>query len=109
MNNLNIITSYDDFEKRSIILENVDTEEYIESIDQSIIEKLIDLAGSEEDVEAAAKEAFEELEKSFERNEVEFDGSNSAENLAISALVVKLVEQGKIGPDEADDFIENIM
>lgn len=106
MNNNKLFTSFNDFNTYSKVFEN---EESSSNVDESIIEKLVDLVGSEEEVEEAAKEAFEELQKSFERNEVEADEAQSAENLAISALIVKLVEQGKLGPEEADDFIKDIM
>lgn len=106
MNN-KLFTSFTEFNTYSKIYEN--EEEYTANVDESIIEKLVDMVGSEDDVEAAAKESFEELQKSFEKNEIEVEEAQSAENLAISALIVKLVEQGKIGPDEADDFIKNIM
>lgn len=80
-----------------------------EMVDPSIIEKLVDIVGSEEDVEGAAKEAFEELKSSFEKNEIELKEEDAPEALALSALILKLVELGKIGPQEADSFIqENI-
>lgn len=75
-------------------------------IDPKIIEHLVDLVGSEEDVEQAAKEAFEELKRSFDENEVEVKDGDSPDLLAMSALVLKLVELGKLGPQEADSFIE---
>ena len=78
-------------------------------IDPKIIEHLVDLVGSEEDVEQAAKEAFEELKKSFDENEVEVKDGDSPDLLAMSALVLKLVELGKLGPQEADSFIEETL
>lgn len=75
-------------------------------IDPKIIEHLVELVGSEEEVEQAAKEAFEELKKSFDENEVEVKDGDSPDLLAMSALVLKLVELGKLGPQEADSFIE---
>lgn len=77
-----------------------------ELIDPSIIENLVDIVGSEEEVESAAKEAFEELKASFEKNEVEIKDGESPDSLAMAALVLKLVETGKLGPQEADKFIE---
>ena len=68
----------------------------------------IDLVGSEEDVEECAKESFEELQKAFERGEVEAK-EGPADKLALSALIVKLVEKGKLGPHEADSFIEDVL
>ncbi len=77
-----------------------------EMVDPTVIEKLVDIVGSEEDVEAAAKEAFDELKASFEKNEIEIEEGDAPESLAMAALVLKLVEMGKIGPQEADSFIE---
>ena len=76
------------------------------SIEPAIIENLVDLVGSEEEVELAAKEAFEELKKAFDDNDVELKEGDAPESLAMSALVLKLVEKGKLGPQEADTFIE---
>jgi hypothetical protein len=76
------------------------------NVNPDIIEKLVDLVGSEDEVEAAAKEAFEELQKSFDENEVELKEGDAPETLAMSALILKLVETGKLGPQEADSFIE---
>ena len=75
-------------------------------IDPSIIDNLVDVVGSEEDVETAAKEAFEELKTAFDKNEVEIKDGSSPDSLAMAALVLKLVEMGKLGPQEADTFIE---
>jgi hypothetical protein len=76
------------------------------SVDPTVIENLVELVGSEEDVETAAKEAFEELKKAFDENDIELKGEDAPESLAMSALVLKLVELGKLGPQEADRFIE---
>ena len=76
------------------------------SIDPTIIENLVELVGSEEEVESAAKEAFEELKKAFDENDIELKEGDAPESLAMSALVLKLVELGKLGPQEADKFIE---
>ena len=106
MNTIKLITSYQDF-TNNLILEGLNSENYVESMDQSIIEKLVDMVGDESDVEDAAKESFEELQKSFERGELEVDEMKSAETLAITSLVLKLVENGKLDPLDADDFLEN--
>ena len=37
---------------------------------------------------------------------VELDEGETAESLAMASLIVKLVEKGKLGPEEADTFIE---
>ena len=96
-------TSFSSF-NASIINENAETEM---DMDETILGDLVDLVGSEQDVEDCAREAFEDLKKSFERNEAEIPEGERGEHLAISALIVKLVEKGKLGPQEADSFIEN--
>jgi hypothetical protein len=77
------------------------------NIDNSIIEELVELVGSEEDIEAAAEAAYNDLKAAAESDSVEMNDEDVPEKLAIAALVVKLVEMGKLGPDEADDFIAN--
>lgn len=76
------------------------------NIDDTILDALVELVGSEEEVEAAAEASFNDLSAAFEKDELEMTEADMPEKLAIAALVVKLVEMGKIGPDEADLFIE---
>jgi hypothetical protein len=80
-------------------------EENALDLDTQMLDELVELVGSEEEVEAAAKEAHEDLVAAFERNEVEIDEYAVPEKLAIASLILKLVEQGKIGPEDADQFI----
>lgn len=108
MNKIKLVTSYQDFISNKVF-EGLDSEDYMESMDQSIIEKLVDMVGEESDVEDAAKESFEELQKSFERGELEVDEMKSAETLAITSLILKLVDNGKLDPLDADEFLENII
>lgn len=75
------------------------------NIDEKILDALVELVGSEEEVEAAAESSFNELTAAFEKGEIEMEESDIPEKLALAALIVKLVEMGKIGPDEADSFI----
>ena len=75
------------------------------NIDESILDALVEIVGSEEEVEAAAKEAHDDLMAAFEKNEVEVGEEDVPEKLAVAALVIKLVEMGKIGPEEADSII----
>lgn len=75
------------------------------NIDESILDALVEIVGSEEEVEAAAKEAHEDLMAAFEKNEVEVGEEDVPEKLAVAALVIKLVEMGKIGPEDADQII----
>lgn len=74
-------------------------------IDAELLDKLVELVGSEEDVEEAASAAFEELADAAGKDAVEMADEDIPEKLAIAALVVKLVELGKIGPEDADQFI----
>ena len=79
------------------------------NLSEEALEKLIDLVGSEEDVEMAAEAAHDDLLKAFEEGETEYQEGSVPEKLALAALVVKLVELGKIGPEDADTFIsENL-
>jgi hypothetical protein len=77
-----------------------------DSFDESFIDDLVELVGSEEEIEAAAEACYEELIAAFEKNEVEVDDDVIPEKLAISALILKLVEAGKLDPNEADNFLE---
>jgi hypothetical protein len=79
------------------------------NIDTEILDALVDIVGSEEDVESAAEESFNELMSAFENDEIEASDEMVPEKLALAALVVKLVELGKLGPEEADSFIEEYL
>lgn len=72
---------------------------------EELLDDLVSAVGSEEEVEAAAKEAYEDLKSAFDSNEIEMMEEGVPENLAMSALVIKLVEQGKLDPKKADEFI----
>jgi len=74
-------------------------------ISDSIIDDLIEAVGSEEDVEAAAEEAYKDLKSAHESGSIEMLEEGVPENLAMSALVLKLVEQGKLDIKKADAFI----
>lgn len=74
-------------------------------IDTSILDELVEIVGSEEDIEEAASEAYDDLAKAFEKGEVEMSEGDVPENLAIASLVLKLVEMGSIDPQAADEFI----
>ena len=76
------------------------------NINDDILDALVELVGSEEEVESAAEAAFNDLSASFEKNEIEMSDEAVPEKLAVAALIVKLVELGKIGPEEADQFID---
>jgi hypothetical protein len=73
---------------------------------EEILDELIEAVGSEEDVEKAAEEAYNDLKDAYESDEIEMmEKEGVPENLAMSALIVKLVEQGKLDPKKADKFI----
>ncbi len=76
------------------------------NFDESLIDSLVELVGSEEEVEAAAQAAHDDLMSAFEKNEVEIGEGDVPEKLAVAALILKLVEMGKLGPEEADEVME---
>jgi hypothetical protein len=104
-------SAYLDNEESAEDLENEDfTEEaYEENFDPSLIEELIDLVGSEEEVEEAAELCYMELMDAFQNNEVELEDDTIPETLAFSALVIKLVELGKLDPQDAEDFLQDYL
>jgi len=99
----NLHTSFSSFNAKQIN----ESSDFDPNFDETILDAIVELVGSEDDVEECAREAFEDLEKAFERNEIETNDDDVAEKLVIAALIVKLVEKGKLGPDEADSFIED--
>jgi hypothetical protein len=78
-------------------------------IDESLLDELIELVGSEEDVEEAAEDAYGDLAEAAENGEIEVMDDDMPEKLVIAALLVKLVEKGKLGPDDADGLIEKYL
>ena len=85
--------------------EEVNLEEL--NLDETMLDELVELVVSEEEVEAAAESAYKDLMASFEKNEIELVDGDIPEKLAIASLIIKLVELGKIGPEDADEFIKN--
>lgn len=75
------------------------------NVAEEVLDALVELVGSEEEIEAAAKASFDDLSAAFEKGEIEMTEEDVPEKLAMAALMVKLVEMGKIGPEEADSFI----
>tara|TARA_Y100000389_G_C17471148_1_gene531092 strand:- start:5102 stop:5413 length:312 start_codon:yes stop_codon:yes gene_type:complete len=102
-----MITSLNDFKNAQYFINENEQNEL--NIETSILDEIVDMVGSEKDVEECAKEAFEELKDSFENNEASIEELESAEELAIASLIVKLVEKGMIGPNDADKLIGNIV
>lgn len=87
--------------------ESEESEEFEElGIDTKILDELVELVGSEEDVEAAANAAHQDLMDAFEKNEVEIDEEDLPENLALASLVLKLVDMGKIETSDAEEFLQ---
>jgi hypothetical protein len=89
--------------KNKNVNEEIDTYEL--ELAEELLDELIEAVGSEEEVESAAKEAYEDLKNAYEANEIEMMEEGVPENLAMSALIIKLVEHGKLDPKKADDFI----
>lgn len=79
------------------------------NLDEELLDELVDLVGSEEEVESAAEEAYSDLSDAAENGELEVSDEDVPEKLVIAALIVKLVEKGKLGPDDADGLIEKYL
>ena len=79
------------------------------NLDDALMDELVELVGSEEDIEAAAEAAYADLEAAAENEEVEMNEEDVPEKLAIAALLVKLVESGKLDPSDADGLIEKYL
>lgn len=98
-----MITSLDEYKNAQYF---INEEEKLDlNIESNILDEIVELVGSEEEVEECAKEAFEDLKDAFEKDEASLEEMDSAEQLAMASLIVKLVEKGKIGPNEADRLI----
>ena len=78
-------------------------------LDEALLDELVELVGSEEEVEEAAEEAHKDLANAAENGELEMSEEDMPEKLVIAALLVKLVEKGKLGPDDADGLIEKYL
>ncbi|CAB4175518.1 hypothetical protein UFOVP972_230 [uncultured Caudovirales phage] len=78
-------------------------------LDESLLDELVEIVGSEEDVEEAAEEAYDDLVDAAEKGELEMSDEDMPEKLVIAALLVKLVQKGKLGPDDADGLIEKYL
>ena len=57
-------------------------------LDESLLDELVELIGSEEEVEDAAASAYEELTTAVENGEVEVSDEDIPEKLVIAALLV---------------------
>lgn len=78
-------------------------------LDESLLDELVEIVGSEEEVETAAEEAYTDLANAAESGELEMSEEDMPEKLVVAALLVKLVEKGKLGPEDADGLIEKYL
>lgn len=78
-------------------------------MNEELIEELIQIVGSEEDVEAAAEEAYNDLLDAFERDDVEMEEEDVPEKLAVAALIIKLAEKDLLSAEDADGLIEKYL
>ena len=92
-------------------LDNFLNEKYDESlnIDIELLDDIVNMVGSEECVEDCAKEAYDELQSAFDSESATVDSIDSAEVLAVSSLIVKLVENGKLEPEQAEELLSKIV
>ena len=78
-------------------------------VDEALLDELVKLVGSEEEVEFAAEESYNELQEAVQNDGVELNDSDIPEKLVIAALLVKLVESGKLDPEDADGLLEKYL
>lgn len=78
-------------------------------MDESLLDELVELVGSEEEIESAAAAAYADLEEAAQKGEVDVTDEDVPENLALAALLVKLTEEGKISSDDANGFLEKYL
>lgn len=89
---------------RSQLNEEIDSTEL--NIAEEILDQLVELVGSEEEVEEAAESAYNDLKSAHDADELEVYFDNEEPSyLALSSLLVKLVNTGKLDPKDADIFI----
>lgn len=79
------------------------------TIDEALLDELVELVGSEEEVEQAAEEAHNQLLAAIEAGEADFEDDDLPESLTIAALIVTLVESGKLDPESAGELIEKYL
>ena len=100
---MNKIMSLRQFSSKKIN-EDESAEEMI-VVDTALLDELVELVGSEEEVEQAAIAAHAELEDAFNNEDLELSEEDIPENLAVASLVLKLVELGSLDPRDADELI----
>lgn len=79
------------------------------NLDEALLDELVELVGSEKDIEEAAEAAHADLEAAIENDDVELNEDDIPEKLVIAALLVKLVESGKLDAMDADGLIEKYL
>ena len=99
-----LVRTLADFKKQKI--QEAEDESNQLNLAEELLDELVEAVGSEEEVEKAAEEAYNDLKNAYDSNEIEMmEKEGVPENLAMSALIVKLVEQGKLDAKKADSFI----
>ena len=78
-------------------------------LDESLLDELVEIVGSEEDIEEAAEDSYRELADAAKKGDIEMSDEDMPEKLVVAALLVKLVEKGKLGPEDADGLIEKYL
>ena len=78
-------------------------------LDESLLDELVEIVGSEEDIEEAAEDSYRELADAAKKGDIEMSDGDMPEKLVVAALLVKLVEKGKLGPEDADGLIEKYL
>jgi hypothetical protein len=79
------------------------------TIDESLLDELVELVGSEEEVEQAAEEAHNQLLAALEAGEADFEEGDVPEALTIAALIVTLVDLGKLDAPAANDLLKKYL
>lgn len=78
-------------------------------MNEELIEELIQIVGSEEDIEVAAEAAYNDLLDAFERDDVEMEEEDVPEKLAVAALIIKLAEKDLLSAEDAEGLIEKYL
>jgi proline dehydrogenase len=79
------------------------------TIDEALLDELVELVGSEEEVEQAAEEAHNQLLAALEAGEADFEEGDVPEALTIAALIVTLVDLGKLDAPAANDLLKKYL
>jgi hypothetical protein len=74
-----------------------------------LLDELIDLVGSEEEVEEAAELAYNDLVKKLDSNDFDMEEDEAPERLAVISLILKLIELNKLSPLDAEEILEKYL